>query len=359
MKKILALILAACMVFALCACGAEKAPAEAPAEQEEGPAEVVEEAPEAEAAEAAEYTLGMGIDVDMSSSDTGNAQVDATFAAVVLDGEGKIVSCRLDAVQNKMDVTDGAVDTEATFLTKMEKGDDYNMVAYSNATIEWYDQAKNFETYVTGKTAEEVKNIETVVNEEGHNVAVDETLYAGCSISIEAFINAVVKACEDQGAQTFTAESFTLGVAAISTSDESTEATADEDAVVKMYSEFAATVVDAEGKVIAAVTDAIQPKITVDADGEIVETAFKGTKRELGPDYGMVAYGNAIAEWDAQAQAFADYCVGQTADEIRSLETVVNEEGHQVTVDETLFAACTMSIGGMMAVIAQAVDYAR
>ena len=41
-----------------------------------------------------------------------------------------------------MDVTGGAVDTAKTFLTKRELGEDYNMVKYSDATLEWYQQAE-------------------------------------------------------------------------------------------------------------------------------------------------------------------------------------------------------------------------
>ena len=58
---------------------------------------------------------------------TGMLVVDATVAAVVLDANGKIVLCRIDVAQNKMDVTGGAVDTAKTFETKMELGSRYGM----------------------------------------------------------------------------------------------------------------------------------------------------------------------------------------------------------------------------------------
>ena len=357
MKKIFALILMACMVLSLAACGSTPAPAatEAPAEAE-SPADAPAEG--GDAAAEAEYKLGMGIVLNTDSSKTGNAQVDATVAAVVVDADGKIVSCRIDCAQSKMAVADGAVDTAASFKTKMELGDDYGMVAYGNAIAEWDAQTKAFEAYVVGKTAAEVEGIETVLNDGGHNVAADETLLASCTMDIVDFKEAVAKACNDPMASSFTAGEFTLGVAAITTADESTEATADKDGVVKMYTEFAAAAV-ADGKILAAVTDATQPQITINTAGEIVDAQFKGTKMELGDDYGMVAYGNAIAEWNAQAKAFADYTVGKTAAEVRSIETVVNESGHNVTTDETLLASCTMDISGMIAVIAQAADYAR
>ncbi len=376
MKKILAILLLACMMFALAACGQPAAPAEQPAETPaeapaeapaeepaEAPAEEPAEAPAEEPAEApaeAEYKLGLGISLNMDSSATNNAQVDACAAAVILDAEGKIVAARIDVAQNKMDVTDGAVDTEAAFLTKYEKGDDYNMVKFSDATHEWYEQAAAFEEYVIGKTADEVAGMETVVNEEGHAVTTDETLYASCSISISEFQEAIVKACNDEQGMSFTAaEGFKLGLAINSKADESVAATAEEDGVVKMYSEFGAVVVDGEGKILAALTDATQPQIKINAAGEIVETVFKGTKRELKEDYNMVAYSNATLEWYQQAQNFAEYAVGKTADELRAAETVVNEEGHQVFADETLYASVSISVDGMIGVVAKAADNAR
>ena len=304
----------------------------------------------------AEYKLGMGVDLNTDSSKDGQAQVDATVAAVVLDKNGKIVSCRLDVAQSKMDITDGQVDTAATFQTKMELGDAYGMVAYGNAIAEWDAQAKAFEQYVVGKTAEEVKNIPTTTNEHGI-VATDEALLASCTMQISEFINAIVKACGDNNSVTFKAGKDILGLAAITTAEESTAADEENEGVVKMYSDFGAAVME-NGKIVAAVTDSVQPQITMDVDGVITGSTFKGTKMELGSDYGMVAYGNAIAEWDAQAKAFAAYTVGKTAEEVRAIPTTQNEHGF-VPADETLLASCTMQITGMMAVIAQAADYAR
>ena len=331
MKKFVALVLAACMLFTVSAI----------------------------AESTAEYKLGMGVSVSTASTKEGHAQVDATVATVVLDADGKIVACRLDCAQNKMDVEDGEVNTEATFETKRELRERYNMVAFSDATREWFEQAEAFEAYMVGKTADEVENMETKEHN-GHNVTVDDTLFASCSIDITAFKAAVVKACRDEKGQTFTAAgSFTLGLAAISDASESTSVTDDEDAVVKMYTEFGATVVGEDGKIIAAITDMIQPQIKMDEDGKVTDIVFKGTKRELGADYGMVAYGNAIAEWDAQAQAFANYTVGKTAEEVAAIETKVNDHGYSVPADETLLASCTMQVTGMMAVLALAATYAR
>ena len=284
--------------------------------------------------------------------------MDATTAAVVLDAEGKIVAVKLDVAQNKMDVTDGQVDTEKTFLTKVELGDDYNMVKFSGCTYEWYEQAAAFEQYVIGKTADEVEAMETVVNESGHTVTTDEELYATCSISIGDFKEAVVKACRDEQGMSFAAEGeFQLGLAIISKADESTAATAEEEGVVKMYSEYAAVVVDGEGVILAALTDATQPQIKIDAAGEIGDTKYDGTKRELKEGYNMVAFSDATLEWYEQAWNFVQYAVGKNAEELRATETVENGS-HLVFADEELRAGCSISIQGMIDVIAKAADNA-
>lgn len=359
MKKIISLILLLCMVFALAACGGSEAPAatEAPAE---APAEDAAEAPAEEAAGTeATYTLGLGVVSNFDSSDTGNAQIDTTFAAIVTDADGKIVSCRIDVAQNKMNVADGLVTTGNEYPTKMEKGTDYGMAPVSSIGAEWDAQTKAFEEFVVGKTVDEVVALETVLNESGHNVAVDETLFAGCTMDIVDFKAAVEKAGSDAWAVTFTtADAFTLGVAAITDDADSTAPTADADGVVKMYTEFGAAVVGADGTILAALNDAIQPNITVDPAGEIVATEYKGTKRELGADYGMAPVSAIGAEWDAQSAAFSQFVVGMNADEVAAMETQ-ESNGHNVTVDETLYASCSMDITGMMAVISTAANYAR
>ena len=169
----------------------------------------------------------MGVVTSFDSCDTGKAQIDNTVATVVTDAEGKIVLCRIDCPQNKMDVTDGNVTTGNEYPTKMEKGDAYGMVQFGNAIAEWDAQTKAFEEFVVGKTVAEVVGLETQEHN-GHQVAVDETLYAGCTMDITAFQAAVEKAGNDPWAVTFTtADAFTLGVAAITTDADSTVPTAE------------------------------------------------------------------------------------------------------------------------------------
>ena len=177
-------------------------------------------------------------------------------------------------------------------------------------------------------------------------------------------MEAVKKAAEDPYAQSFQADGFTLGVACNSTAEDSTAPADGKNGAIKMYVEFAAAAVDGEGKILACVTDAIQPIHEVDDFGEIVGVTYKGTKKELGYDYNMVKYSEATNEWFQQAGAFEDYCEGKTADEVLALPTRVRGEnephpGYVVTADETLFASCSISIPGFQSVIAKAAKNAK
>lgn len=323
-----------------------------------------------------DYKLGMGVVVSMESSKTGLAQVDATAAAVVTDADGKIVMCRIDVAQNKFDLTkDFATEAAKTFKTKMELGDDYNMAKFGKPNVEggtvkeWYVQTKAFENYVVGKTVAEVKAIETkVVND--HNIPVDEALLnAGCTMQITEFKDAVVKACEDAQGMSFkaVADTFTLGIAAKTSIDSANKnATETEKGLIAMYSDFAASVV-VDGKVVATLNDAIQPKISFNAAGEIAaeDKVFKATKRELKEDYNMAKFGKpnveggTVKEWYIQSEAFSKYVVGKTAAEIAGMQTKVVNEHHISTEQALLDAGCTMQITGICAVVAQSATNAR
>lgn len=89
---------------------------------------------------------------------------------------------------------------------------------------------------------------------------------------------------------------------------------------------------DSKGVIVDARIDVVQVKVATDletlldtenAAGVVltntnVENNSVTTKLELGKNYNMVNYGGAIAEVDAQIEAFADWTVGQTIEEIKA-----------------------------------------
>ena len=345
MKKIFASMMAAAMVVSLAGCSNGNSSESGSSANSESSSSANSEGG---SDNAAAYKLGMGVVTSTASSAAGNAQVDATVAAVVLDADGKIVSCAIDVAQNKMDVTDGEVPEDAasmTFKSKKEKLEEYGMKPASAIGKEWYEQAEAFEAYVVGKTADEVAAIPVETTDNGHVVTTDETLKAGCTMSISDFISATVKACSDDSAADFTGDAK-LALTTSTSVDSATASAADgEDGTAAMYTSFA-----------AVCYDEVQPKVTFDEAGEITSdpTAEIKTKREKKDEYGMRSASAISAEWFEQNQAFETFVTGKTSAEISAIPTETTDNGHVVTTDETLKAGCTMSVGGMIQTVVKA-----
>ena len=125
--------------------------------------------------------------------------------------------------------------------------------------------------------------------------------------------------------------------------------------------DFSVTVVavnvDDAGVITACVIDSPGTSVSFDGTGAITSdpSAQILTKNELGADYGMVAWGGAIAEWDAQAAALANYAVGKTVEQLRS--GAVNEAGYAADAD--LATQATIHLGGYVDCIEQAVANAQ
>ncbi|MCI5667502.1 MAG: hypothetical protein MR291_01875 [Oscillospiraceae bacterium] len=341
MKKIFASMMAAAMVVSLAGCNGN-------GNSGEGGSDA-----------AAAHKLGMGVCTSIGSSKAGTAQVDATVAAVVLDADGKIVSCKVDVAQNKMDITDGAVPEDAssmTFKSKKEKLEEYNMKPASAIGKEWYEQAEAFEAFVVGKTADEVAAIPVETTDNGHVVTTDETLKAGCTMSIDDLIDATVKACKDDSAADFTGDAK-LALTCSTSVDSATASAADgEDGTAAMYTTFAAVAVASDGKLAAVCYDEVQPKVTFDAAGEITSdtSAEIKTKREKKEEYNMKGASSIGKEWYEQNDAFETFVTGKTSSEISAISTETTDNGHVVTTDETLKAGCTMSVDGMINTVVKA-----
>ncbi len=311
--------------------------------------------------------LGLGVISDKSSSHTGKASIYHTAAAVMLDSDGKIQKCRIDSTENNLNITDGKLpqnNEETSFLSKRELGDNYNMKSASTIDKEWYEQVDFFEDYIVGMTAKEVSAISVNTDQEGNRYASDEVLYAGCTISIGNFINAVEKACEDTQSYSFgysDTDEIKIGLSMTSYLDSSSsDATAVTDGKASIYTDFGAVITDNDGKTIASVIDLIQPSVNFDQSGEIIsnDNGTVKTKRELGEDYGLKEYSSIGKEWYEQARSFCDYTVGKTSVDINSIMTE-EKDGHNVASDEILYAGCTIGIDDFKEIVSKAIDNAK
>ena len=113
-----------------------------------------------------------------------------------------------------------------------------------------------------------------------------------------------------------------------------------------------ALVWDAEGKIVAARFDSVQPKLALNDDKtDIVAVDRVTTKVELGDEYNKMPTGT----WENQAKAFENYIVGMTAAQVAALDT------SNVGPENPIVAGCTMSssVPVFQALVAEAFAYER
>ena len=312
--------------------------------------------------------LGLHTQMDYSSKDATNekaglAQADLTVAAVTLNADGTIASIKVDAIQVKTNFdTTGAItaDTPTSFSTKRELGDKYNMKGASSAAgnieggAEWYEQADAYEAWAKGKT---LADIEAALSSDGHSANADLT--AGCTMKINGFVAATVKAIKEAQAGTYTASaSDKLNIGIVAEVSSPASATAEKAGSATSYANFTAVTSDASGKITCCVLDSVQAKITWDTTGKITSdlTVDTTTKYDLKENYGMkeTSKNNGViaegGEWYEQADAFMAYVNGKTVDQVKAI--AVDETGHPT--DDVLKAGCTMKVSAYIAAVEKA-----
>lgn len=140
----------------------------------------------------------------------------------------------------------------------------------------------------------------------------------------------------------------------ISTSiNSSKDATAEKDGTAQVDSTICALVVGDDGKIVSCLFDCAQTKIAYSAEGKITadKTAEIKTKHELGDAYNMKPASPIGKEWNEQALALAEYCVGKTLEEIKTNVTS-DETGHCNAED--LKTSCTMAVGAFLTALEKA-----
>ena len=308
-----------------------------------------------------EATVKFGLGIVSSISDAkdadgdtnGEASVETTAVAVLLDAEGKIVDVAIDTLGASAKWTsDGKAVASTEAKTKYELGTAYNMSAYGKKhdgsdgkVLEWFEQIDAFVATAKGKTPDEVKAFMT---EDTYTTG--DLATAGCTISVGSIMKAFDKAVKNAVDSTATAKDA-LNLA-FATSVTNTDATEEKNGSVAVDATIVATVVNAEGKVVVAKTDAVSTSATFDLKGVSTTdtTAEIKTKLELGDTYNMAAYGKKhdgsdgkVLEWYAQAAEFDKALVGKAAADFASL---ADAEGYGS--GDLATAGCTINISDMV-----------
>ena len=184
--------------------------------------------------------------------------------------------------------------------------------------------------------------------------------YSDCTCPADAHTAAPApSATEETPAEPILTEgALKTGLAITTSVKKSTSAAADAAGAADYDVTMVAVLVDDNGVIHDCIIDGISTTINFDAAGAITTdlTAAPQTKNELGENYGMVAWGGAIAEWDAQAAALASYAVGKTVEELRT--GAINESGYAAEGTD-LATSATIYLGGYVGAIETAVQNAQ
>ncbi len=141
----------------------------------------------------AAWRTGLGVLTEASASgDT--SKVNTITAVVVLDGEGKVADVTLDEMELSLSAdSSGGITLPSDLRTKRQKGSSYPLAAVSSLEKGWAEQADAFGRWLTGKTPDEVRDIKT--DEDGRPA--DADLLSGCTIAVDGYRDAVLRACEN------------------------------------------------------------------------------------------------------------------------------------------------------------------
>jgi len=307
---------------------------------------------------------GMGIISDASGSKdatadaNGSAAVNSYVAAVTIDSSGKIIKCKLDQAQTKIEFSNkGEVVTplDSIFASKQDMGAAYGMKKGSGIGKEWNEQATAFAQYCEGKTVDEIKGI--AVNDKGEPTGADLT--SSVTITVTTFMAVVEKAvanAQDMGA---TADD-TLGLGVETNIGHSANYganTSSPDGVAQAYTTYVATSFSKDGKITSVLIDASQTNVNFDQTGKITSDlkAALQTKDELGDAYGMKKASSLGKEWNEQAASFASYITGKTVDEVKGI--AVNDKGGATSADIT--SSVTIGVADFIKLVGLAAGNAR
>ena len=290
----------------------------------------------------AAWRTGLGILTEATDQDR-TGKINTIAAAVLLDGEGKIVDVRLDELEANLSADGKGVVTMPTdYRTKRQRGSDYPLAEVSSLKKGWAEQADAFADYLKGMTPEQVEKLET--DKDGKPK--DADLLSGCTIAVDRYRDAIEKACADAAALgAAKGDTLTLGVEAANGSSSLT-ATDDQDVNAQLDVTAVALTLDADGHVTSAVGDMTEPALTVSADGGVSAPKTVRSKREQGDEYGMRQASKLGKEWYEHSEGFCDYLKGKTAAEIAAIPT----DGS----DADLAALCTISVDDLQKAAAKA-----
>ena len=200
MKKVFSLALCAALILSLAACGSSSESSsmvESEILSEDTPL----------ASSPSNFKIGIGVvsttseSHPASSDEYGNASFNATVCGLCVDDSGNILGVRFDTLEAGLGFDAAGAFTDdigADILTKRELGDDYGIGAVSSIGKEWYEQMDALESWMIGKSINEVMSMKVYERDATHrHVPDEEDLKTSVTISVTDQLRALEKAYAD------------------------------------------------------------------------------------------------------------------------------------------------------------------
>lgn len=134
---------------------------------------------------------------DKNGVKSGTAQSDTIMCSVLVDNAGKVNKIFIDRVWAPITFDDtGKIITPkgTAFPSRRALGDQFGMKKASPIGREWYEQADAIQTWMTGKTADQIKNMKTKTDANGKATSAEPDLTSSATVSISEFIEVAVAA---------------------------------------------------------------------------------------------------------------------------------------------------------------------
>lgn len=281
------------------------------------------------------WRTGLGVVTKAETTERAGT-ITTTAAAVLLDADGKIADVMLDELETSVSADNtGAVSMPSDYRTKRQMGKDYPLEAVSSIRKSWAEQVDAFAEQMNGKAPEELEKLK--LDEDGKST--DADLLSGCTIAVEAYRDAILRACENakvlgaaQGDRIALGVEAGNGAANLTARDE-------KGVLAQVNTTLAVVTMDENTRVTSALVDETEPAVTVGADGTLTPPESVRTKLEQGDEYGMRSASELKKEWYEQSEGYCDHLKGKNLTEVAKVPT----DGS----DADLLAMCTISIEAM------------
>lgn len=189
-------------------------------------------------------------------------------------------------------------------------------------------------------------------------VVMTAMLVTGCGKRVIASTQTSAETKEEMTQEMVTATGgLRTGLSVQTSISGSSSATADADGNVQVDVTLVSVTVDDLDVIQSCAIDGLQVNVSVNGEGQLttnLETVFE-SKNALGKDYGMHQISSIGKEWNEQAAAMAEYAVGKTVSELKTM--AVNESGAPDEADLT--ASVTIRVADFITGIEDAVNKAQ